>query len=60
MALWLAVDEKLEALDVNECDTEEQAFYQFMKLSIYPHKVIKLPSSVMLAKDCVHAHYYYD
>ncbi len=44
--LWLAINERFESLDVCEAETEEQAFYTFMRQSIYPYKVIALPSNV--------------
>ena len=46
--LWLAVDEKLNSLGVECAESQEQAFYQFMKYSLYPSQVIQLPDSVML------------
>ena len=41
MSLWLAVDKDLIALGVEEAATPEQAFYQFMRHSLYPANVIE-------------------
>ena len=49
--LWLAVDKDLNSLGVEEAETSEQAFYQFMKYSLYPANVIELPDSVVLRTE---------
>ncbi len=43
MKLWLAINDKHEALGVCEADHQNEAYYRFMKESIYPEHVIELP-----------------
>ena len=43
MKLWLAINNEHEALGVCEADYHNEAYYRFMKESIYPEHVIELP-----------------
>ncbi len=44
--LYLGIDLQHKALGVVEAETEEQAYYHFMRQAIYPANVIKLPEDV--------------
>lgn len=43
MKLWLAINDKHKPLGVCEADHHDEAYYRFMKESIYPAHVIELP-----------------
>ena len=49
MNLWLAIDLNYKALGVQQANTSEQAYYNFMQFSIYPDHLIELPKSLILA-----------
>ena len=45
MKLWLGITQDFQPLDVVEAEDENEAFYKFMHMSLYPYKAVELPSN---------------
>lgn len=57
MSLWLAVGtsttelHKLDVLGVSQAKNQDEAFYKFMQMGIYPEYALELPETLTLTSD---------